>query len=141
LSLDRRSVVEWWENRSSPEPADLVRAGHRVMNAGWWPTYFVTGGPLASLRAPVQEMYEGWEAYRFEGPYTRRWLGGPPDIFSLHPDEPLQLGAKINVWNDDPAAMTEDEIADGIGPRLRVLAQKTWASPSLTDRYAVFKQR
>ena len=40
-----------------------------------------------------------------------------------------------------PGNMSEDQIAAGIAPRLRVLAQKTWASPQLTQRYADFAKR
>jgi hypothetical protein len=86
-------------------------------------------------------MYEGWEPRRFEGPYTSRWFGaGPlvPDPQFLAPGEPRQLGATLNVWNDVPGTMSEDQIAAGIRPRLRVLAQKTWASPQLTASYADF---
>jgi hexosaminidase len=140
VQLDRRTAVEWWENRSSPEPAELVAQGHRVLNAGWWPTYFVTGGPLMSLRAPVDEMYEDWAPHRFEGPYNQRWFGGRPDPLLLDPAEPRQLGATVNVWNDVPNEMTEQQIADGIAPRLRVLAQKTWGSPA-PESYAEFEQR
>jgi hexosaminidase len=42
------------------------------------------------------------------------------------------------VWNDDPTAESEAEIAAGIAPRLRVIAQKTWKSPLLVRSYADF---
>ena len=141
VKLDPRTAVEWWENRASASPTELVARGHRVLNAGWWPLYYVTGGTFSGLRAKVEEMYEGWEPRRFEGPYSSPWFGaGPlvPDPQFLAPGEPRQLGATLNVWNDQPGAMSEDQIAAGIRPRLRVLAQKTWASPQLAASYAEF---
>jgi hexosaminidase len=143
VKLDPRTAVEWWENRASAPPSELVARGHRVLNSGWWPLYYVTGGTFAALRAKLDEMYEGWEPRRFEGPYSSRWFGGPlaPDPFYLAADEQRQLGASLDVWNDVPGAMSEDQIADGIRPRLRVLAQKTWGSPQLSASYSEFARR
>ena len=144
VRLDPRTVVQWWENRASAPPAELVKRGHRVLNSGWWPLYFVTGGPLENLRAGVDDMYEQWEPRRFEGPYNSRWFSDGPVVPApqfLDANEPRQLGATVNVWNDDPGNMSEGQIAAGIAPRLRVLAQKTWASPQLTSSYAEFAKR
>lgn len=143
VRLDPRTVVEWWENLHSPAPADLVAAGHRVLNAGWWPTYYVTGGPLMGLRAPESLMYETWTANRFEGPYTTRWFGlsGDTEAQVLDAAEPKLLGATVNVWNDVPGNMAQDAIAEGIAPRLRVLAQRTWGSPDVAPGYEAFSSR
>jgi hexosaminidase len=54
--------------------------------------------------------------------------------------EPLNRGSELHVWNDDPGAETEAQIAAGIAPRLRVIAQKTWASPLLVGDYAGFER-
>ena len=142
VTLDPDAVVEWWENRNSPAPDELMSAGHQVQNAGWWPLYYVTGGPLMSLRATEQEMYEDWDPWVFEGPWSTRWASGDPGgaRFEVAKDAERQLGAQLNVWNDDPDNMSQDEIAEGIAPRLRILAQKTWGSPQLTDDYEEFKQ-
>ena len=143
VTLDPTAAVEWWENRSSPAPAELMDAGHLVQNAGWWPLYYVTGGPLMGLRATEQEMYEDWDPYVFEGPWSTRWVNGDPGgaRFEVAKDAKRQLGAQLNVWNDDPDNMSQDEIAEGIAPRLRILAQKTWGSPELTDDYEEFTRR
>ena len=138
VTLDRSAAVEWWENSHSPTPAELVAAGHPVLNVGWWPLYYVTGGPLAGARASERDMYEQWEARHFEGPYTARWGGGPPQYEELPASEPGQLGAQLAVWNDDPTAMSESAIAAGIAPRLAILAQKTWATPPRHADYAGF---
>jgi hexosaminidase len=143
VKLDARAAIEWWENRSSPPPGELMARGHLVQNAGWWPLYYVTGGPLESLRASEGEMYEDWSANVFEGPWSSRWFTGDPGgaRFELPPDARRQLGAQLNVWNDEPDNMSQDEIAAGIRPRLRILAQKTWGSPQLTGDYDEFKRR
>jgi hypothetical protein len=36
--------------------------------------------------------------------------------------------------------MSQEDIAEGIAPRLRILAQKTWGSPQITNDYDEFKQ-
>jgi hexosaminidase len=53
----------------------------------------------------------------------------------LKPGEPRLTGAELHVWNDDPNAATEQEIAAGIAPRLRLIAQKTWGAPPLADTF------
>ena len=142
VKVDPRTAVQWWENRASAPPAELVRRGHSVLNASWWPLYYVTGGPVSGFRATVEDMYEKWEPHRFEGPFTPRWFAdGVDGKFELPPGEPKQLGATVNVWNDEPGKMSQDEIAAGIAPRLRVLAQKTWGSRPLADGYAEFARR
>jgi hexosaminidase len=112
----------------------LVDAGHDVLNAGWWPTYYVNG-PLSTLRADLRQAYDGWEPYRFDGPYSSRWSGSDATTQELAPGEPKLTGATLNVWNDDPNAATEDEIAAGIAPRLRLIAQKTWGAPPMADTF------
>jgi hexosaminidase len=143
VRLDRRTVVEWWENRSSPTPARLVSAGHRVLNVGWWPLYYVTGGPAAGLRAPLRSFYSEWRPWRFEGPYTDRWAGGPGAPLALARDEPRQLGAALAVWNDDPASpgSRPRAVVAGIAPRLTILAQRTWGSATPRGGYAAFARR
>lgn len=133
--------VMWWEELHSPAPAALVAAGHEVLNAGWWPLYHVTGGPLKDLRAPVAAMYEDWRPHQFSGPYsTRSLLGAGPPTGTLDAREPAQLGATLQVWNDDPASpdAREEAVAAGIAPRLAVLAQRTWGSPDPAPGYTAF---
>jgi hypothetical protein len=84
-------------------------------------------------------MYERWRAWEFDGEFSPRWAGLGSE-FPLDPMEPRQRGASLAVWNDDPSspAASETAVADGIRPRLRVLAQRTWGSPDLWDSYAQF---
>jgi hexosaminidase len=78
------------------------------------------------------------EVNEFYGPYVYdETLQNPPE--TVAPDEARNLGSKVHVWNDDPEAATEAEIAEGIFPRPRVVAQKTWSSPLLVPAYAVFE--
>jgi hexosaminidase len=134
VALDRRAVVEWWEERHSASPRALTAAGHEVLNAGWWPTYYVNG-PLSNLRADLREAYDGWEPFRFDGPYSSRWAGSDATTQELDPTDPKLTGSELHVWNDDPDAATEDEIAAGIAPRLRLIAQKTWGAPPMADTF------
>jgi hexosaminidase len=130
-------VVEWWTDHAGPRPQELLARGHRILNAGWFPTYYVEG-PLGAVRPDMRTAYESWEPNEFYGPFVaNETLQNPPDVVS--PDEPRNLGSELHVWNDDPEAETEAQIAAGIHPRLRVLAQKTWASRRLTAAYADFR--
>jgi hexosaminidase len=139
--VDPRTSIEWWDDapNHSPPPADLIAAGHDVLNTGWWPLYYVTAGPTSALRAPVEDMYERWRAWEFDGEFSPRWAGLGSE-FPLDPMEPRQRGASLAVWNDDPSspAASETAVAEGIRPRLRVLAQRTWGGPDLWDSYAQF---
>src|SRR5437763_2570622 len=138
VSLDPHAVVEWWENRSSPQPSQLIAAGRKILNVGWWPLYYVTGGTFKSLRSSEQDFFEQWQPWHFEGPYTARWFGGPPQYDAIAPADPHELGATLAVWNDDPSSpdAREAALAKGIAPRLRIVAQKTWGSKPFASTYA-----
>jgi hexosaminidase len=124
-------VIEWWSDHAGPSPQELLARGHRILNAGWFPTNYVEG-PLGAVRPDMRTAYESWRPNEFSGPVPQ----SPPEV--IRRDEPRNLGSELHVWNDDPEAETEDEIAAGISPRLRVLAQKTWASARLTAAYPDF---
>jgi len=123
--LNRDVIVEWWADHAGPSPKRLLLQGHRVLNAGWWPTYYVAGGPLSAVHPSVKVAYETWQVNLFGG----------LAINSPIPANPLQrvpassrrvLGSELHVWNDVPFTETPAEIARAIAPRLAVLAQKTW---------------
>ena len=136
VKVDPRTVIDWWIDTQGPTPRELVDAGHRVMNAGWFPTYYVQG-PFAAYRPDMRTAYESWEVHEFYGPFVYdETLQNPPE--TLERGEPL--GSKVHVWNDEPEAQTEEEIAAGIAPRLRVVAQKTWDAPLLTEAYGEFRR-
>ncbi len=151
VALDPDAVVDVWTNLDGLGPQPLLEAGHRIMNAGWFPTYFVSGFPTGLIpgypsntlpilppQPDMRSAYESWSVDHFYGPITLDAdLAFRPAAVAR--DEPGNLGSKLHVWNDDPSALTEDEIAAAIFPRLRVIAQKTWESPSLTPSYAAFQ--
>lgn len=145
VRLHPQVVVEWWTNvsplsdLSPPEPAELLAAGHRIMNAGWFPTYYVNHPGFARARPDMRTAYETWEPHEFYGPFVLNEAAAwPPDL--VEPDEPRNLGSKLHVWNDDPGYETDAQTAEGIRPRLRVLAQKTWGSTLLVPDYAEFER-
>jgi hexosaminidase len=134
--LRRDVIVEWWADHAGPSPRQLLAGGHRILNAGWWPTYYDVG-PLGEVRPSMKAAYESWQVSLFGGLAINTPL----------PSSPLQrvparhvLGSELHVWNDDPSAETVAETARGIAPRLRVLAQKTWDTPPPAPTYAAFQR-
>ena len=65
--LNRDVIVEWWADHAGPSPKRLLLQGHRVLNAGWWPTYYVAGGPLSAVHPSVKVAYETWQVNLFGG--------------------------------------------------------------------------
>jgi hexosaminidase len=134
--LRRDVIVEWWADHAGPSPRELLARGHRILNAGWYPTYYVVS-PLGRVRPSMRAAYETWAVNRFGG----------LAINSPTPANPLQvvprrgvLGSELHVWNDVPDGETDAQTARGIAPRLRVLAQKTWDSPPPAPSYAGFER-
>jgi hexosaminidase len=135
--LNRDVVVEWWADHAGPSPKDLLRQGHRVLNAGWWPTYYVAGGPLSEVHPSPKAAYETWEVNLFGGlAINSPTPASPPQVVPA--SSRRVLGSELHVWNDVPFTETLDEIARGIAPRLRVLAQKTWDTRPPAGGYAGF---
>jgi hexosaminidase len=135
-------LVEWWVNISPlsdpqpPTPAELLAEGHRILNAGWYPTYY-TGdlGPINGKPDP-RTAYEGWHVNQFYGPD-----GGSSDLqfppYVISAGDRRNVGSKINAWDNRELSLAQ--ITDGLFPRLRVMAQKTWESPVLTSSYSAFQ--
>ncbi len=134
-------VAEWWTPASPlsdltpPRPGKLLAGGHRVLNAGWFPTYF-TGdvGPIEG-KPDMRAAYEFWSVNRFSGPTVAGEEIFPPSFVS--PSNPRLLGSKINAWENTD--LSDSELAEGLLPRLAVLAQKTWGPPPLTRSYSAFQ--
>jgi hexosaminidase len=131
-------LTEWWtgisplSRGSTLSPADLLDAGHRVMNAGWFPTYYAEAGGAIEGRPGPAPAYETWEVNRFCSPRVAgafilpcTTVGGG-DV----------VGSKVNVWGN--ATTSLKRIALDLFPRLRVMAHKTWDSPPLTRSYGRF---
>jgi hexosaminidase len=151
VAVDPDVVVEWWNNSnplSDPitlGPQALLDLGHTIENSGWFPTYYNAGQVGQNLfpRPDMQKAYETWDVHQFAGAFFSPPVGGqdvavPPEVIA--PDEPRNLGAKVNVWNGDPVQPeSEETIALGIRTFVRVVAQKTWQSPLLTPEYSSFE--
>jgi hexosaminidase len=135
-------VVDWWINTSpfgdplALAPATLISQGHRVLNAGWFPTYY-TGdlGPVEG-KSNMQQAYENWRVNEFSGPELSGDIRQSPQTVS--PNDHNVLGSTLDVWG--PLPETIAQTAAGIAPRLAVIAQKTWDSPPLTASYPQFQR-
>jgi hexosaminidase len=129
-------VVEWWSDHAGPTPRRLLASGHRILNAGWFPTYYVVG-PLGQVRPSMRVAYESWRVDRFSGLLIN--VPAPSVPFLTVPAGTRRLlGSEMHVWNDDPGAESAAATERGIAPRLRVLAQKTWDSPAPAKSYDGF---
>jgi hexosaminidase len=144
VTINPDIVVEWWTNFSPlsdltpPTPQRLLDDGHAIMNAGWFPTYYTALFPdPLFLRPDMKTAYESWSVDQFAGPMVINGLVQIPP-YRIAADERRNLGTKLHVWNDLPDVEDEIRIAAGIAPRLRVIAQKAWASPQLVEDYAAF---
>jgi hexosaminidase len=135
--LNRDVVVEWWADHAGPTPGELLRQGHRVLNAGWFPTYYVAGGPLSEVHASMKVAYESWAVNLFGGLAINSPT--PANPFQRVPTRNV-LGSELHVWNDLPRTRSDAEIARAIAPRLRVIAQKTWDTHPPARDYAGFER-
>jgi hexosaminidase len=134
--LRRDVVVEWWADHAGPTPRQLLAQGHRVLNAGWWPTYYVAGGPLGKVHPSPRVAYEQWRVDLFGGLALNSPT--PGSLRPVPPSSRLVLGSELHVWNDVPFGESVGRIARGIAPHLRVLAQKTWDTPPPARSYSGF---
>jgi len=136
VAIDSDIVVEHW-SASGPgglpwvgpaySPRQLVAAGHRVMNRSFTPTYFTTGGPASPFNVSPGVMYDAWQPNLFVDGSTLPTA-----------DRARNLGSEVSVWCDAPEALTEEQIADKLPNRLRVMAQHTWGSPKVAPLYLLF---
>ncbi|MGW2665031.1 family 20 glycosylhydrolase [Nocardia tengchongensis] len=118
LGLDPSVIVDYWSAGTAPwirtgrAPAELAANGNRLVNAGFTPTYFVTGGPAAGLDTPPA-LLGLWNPRLFV------------DLSTLpESSRPQLIGSGIFVWCDDPTAMTPDEISAPLSERLAIMAGK-----------------
>lgn len=149
LTEDSDITVEWWNNITTLSntialgPNALLARGHIIGNSGWFPTYYNNGpsGQYGFPRADMEKAYEHWDVHQFAGAFFSPAVEGqnvqdPPEEIS--PDDPRNLGSKVNVWTQDPIGESAESIALGIRTFLRVIAQKTWGSERLTATYDEF---
>jgi hexosaminidase len=140
-------ITEWWcdlavlSDATAPGPNQLLAEGHRIMNCSWFPTYYNSGPQGQAFPRPdMRDAYEHWTCDQFAGAFFSPAVQGqaihnPPE--RVAPSERRNLGAKVHIWS--AGGGTEQEIAAGVYPFLRVLAQKTWDTPALTGSYADYQ--
>jgi hexosaminidase len=141
VSVNPDVIAEWWtpvsplSDLTPPTPQELLGGGHRILNAGWFPTYF-TGdvGPVEG-KPDMRAAYEGWEVNEFAGPTIAGTEIVPRHVIA--PSRRRNLGATINAWENTD--LSNPELAAGLLPRLALIAQKTWHSPLLSRRYEDFE--
>ena len=115
-------------------PGELIAAGHDLINASVFPTYYAEDIGPAKARSNMQLAYEAWDVTQFCGPSTTGDVRTP--CYTVTEGTEHIRGATINVWGPTPE--TPEQIASGITSRLAVIAQKTWESPLLTPAYDEF---
>ena len=109
-----------------------------MLNAGWWPTYYVVS-PLGRVRPSMRAAYRSWQVNAFGGLSIDSPLpANPPEVVRRHRDR--ILGSELHVWNDVPDGEPLAQTTRGIAPRLRLIAQKTWGSPSPAHDYDGFER-
>lgn len=137
-------IYEHWVSWG-PSPREIVERGIPIVNANLYYVYYVPG--KAIMQAHADALYETFEPHMFcpEFNVSQFNLNQPESSstaeqdFMLPPHHPLNLGAKLHVWCDDPTVETEEQIAEAIEHPLRALAQKNWGSPKLVESYEDFK--
>jgi hexosaminidase len=138
VRLDPRITNEVWHSSASfATPAELVAHGSDVVNAMYWPTYYVVA-PNWYVRPdnPLpKEWYEDWKPWEFDADVN------VPNPHLLDPAEGRLRGGKFHIWTDWPTLRTQEQIAQDIAPRLRIMTQKLWGSPLLTPDWLTFAQR
>jgi hypothetical protein len=90
-------------------------------------------------QAHMGTAYESWSVEQFIG--NRYFLPtAPSHPRTLPPDKKrLNLGAALNVWNDQPNFVNEVDVSNAIFEPLRVMAQKTWGSPAIYSDFHSFQ--
>src|SRR5579883_285571 len=139
-------VYEHWVSWG-PSPRQIVERGIPIVNANLFYLYYVPGSPFMQARANA--LYDDFEPHLFclefgrlddvEGVNVPESAASSAEDLDLLKHHPLNLGAKLHIWCDDPTAETEEQIAVAIEHSLRALAQKNWGSPRLVGRYEDFK--
>lgn len=116
------TTVEHWLN-VAVKPSQLIAQGYPLMNASY-SLYLIRGG----FHSDTESLYDqSWDPRSFEGEKLTSSNG--------------ITGAKISLWPDNGRGETENEVAVGLWPALRHVAQATWGDPHPDADYAEFVKR
>lgn len=139
-------IYEHWVSWGQ-SPREIVERGIPIVNCNIHYVYYVPGSER--MTANPQTLYESFEPHLFctefdvldniEGITVPDGSVVNAHELDLLKHHPLNQGAKLHVWCDNPHVETEAQIATAIEHALRALAQKNWGSPRLTERYENFK--
>ena len=139
-------IYEHWVSWG-PAPGEIVQRGIPIVNCNILYVYYVPGSPF--MQASPQALYESFEPHLFCLDFDRlneaenvnlpESAATFPQDIDLLKHHPLNLGAKLHVWCDDPTAESEEQIAAAIHHALRALAQKNWGSPKIVASYEEFQ--
>ena len=116
---DADREVEYWSSnvQRGPLPETYLREGRRLVNLNSWYLYYVLGSPASFPYPSGRAIYERWTpAVVHRDRAVPAALAGADRI----------LGGRLAIWCDHADAQTETQIAAGIRPPLRALAQKVW---------------
>ncbi|WP_420823282.1 family 20 glycosylhydrolase [Streptomyces fulvoviolaceus] len=122
VPVETDTTVEHWLN-VAVKPSQLIDQGYSLMNASY-SLYLIRGG----FHSDTGSLYDqSWDPRSFEGEKLTSSAG--------------ITGAKISLWPDNGRGETENEVAVGLWPALRHVAQATWGEPHPDATYAEFTAR
>lgn len=117
--LDKSVEILYWStlaNNGENTVLTYLERGHKVYNFELYHAYYTLYPDRPPSKVTPKDILENWNPYVFD---TRVKENNP-----VAPN-PLVKGAGICLWTDTPAAMTEDEILEGIRPYFTAIARKT----------------
>jgi hexosaminidase len=120
VEANRDIVLEYWSiQHGSVRAQEFLDAGYRMVNANRSVLYDVPGVTPSYNNLDPRVIYEAWDMSQWHDA-----LG--PNLTDPH--APGILGGQLHIWNDLPAAMTEDQESGRIAMPLRAVAEQLWGS-------------
>jgi len=147
VRLDRRIVIDFWDDHIGADPGVVAELGHPMMNASAYPGYVDAWRSGDDAASPDLKMaYENWVPDTFHGAMTVEPFRSGGTQPTTAPGTKLEglgaqlRGGQVTMWNNsDPAATVgESVIAARVLPSMRLMAQKTWWSAPLFADYESF---
>ncbi|MDR6606879.1 family 20 glycosylhydrolase [Pseudomonas synxantha] len=134
IHLDKRTEIECWSLwgsvRGEMNAQELVDAGYTVKNAHG-DFYFIIRDNWNNLIDPKHSprgIYDVWRANHFMDKAGSATTEIPAE-------SPYMAGAGIQVWADEPAFRTPEEVWAHLKAWLLPLGQRTWDSPNAAGNY------